>query len=154
MPATNTVTIALQTFTESGTGTDKNFIIVKKNADGSVSEVLRQNGQAENWVPQYDWYSAESSAITSPTSIELSPGEYLLEVNSPDNQGEYAVLLNAPESRWWSPFVEAQRVYALKQLLQRPWWHFLVAPVNLVPLLLIIGAVVLWWYRNRSQKQS
>ena len=149
---TTSVAVRLGVFADTDAQFDKNIIIVKKNRNGSVSEVKRLNAKDETWQDQYDWASNESYKAGDVYTVSFFPGDYFMEVNSPQNLGRYVLLINQPTTSIFSVFSEMSRTYQLKRFLKRPFGSFLFTPIYGVPLLAIILISLLFWLQKRKKR--
>lgn len=141
--------LEVQAFTPDNSQPDKNLLVVKKNRDGSVTELFRINARDEEWQLKVDPSTRDEYWRGGSYRGELEAGEYLVEVNSAENRGVYALRLSdsdEPVPRSW--FKEYQRVYELKQFLGQSLVSVFSSPLYYIPLiiLLVCGA---GWYGRR-----
>lgn len=127
------------------TAVDKNVMVVKKNIDGSVSEVARINAKDVAWDLVDDPLTRETFQGGASFNSELPAGDYLIEVNSPSNEGVYALMVGQPgRDSYFNPLTQMIHVYKLKRWLGHSSFSVLESPVYYVPTCVIILGLIFW----------
>lgn len=144
------VSVGLIIFEQDQAELNKNMIMVKKNRDGSVTEVMRLNAKETAWDAGRDSLAGEDYVESETTVIALEPGSYFVEVNSADNRGKYGLIFGEVKPTFLHPLREMKRVYQLKSFLGRSVGSVMLAPAYWPLYLLVISALIGLWYRKKQ----
>jgi hypothetical protein len=128
------------------------LIIVRQNdSDGGVSEISRLNQPTTEWVKM----SAPSLGMTFLESTrvekELPPGTYRIEVSTPDNNGEYMLVIGDEPTR--SGFFKAiGQIYTTQAHFRFTPFRMLFSSYIFYPVGIILvayGIYRTWKYRKK-----
>lgn len=92
--------------------TERVSLILVREIERGVEEVMRRTGKSETWVP-YEATGAKLSFIEHEPYIgELSPGVYRLEVSNPTNNGQYVLKVGFPDEEmgYWAKLSNASKL--------------------------------------------
>jgi len=132
--------------------TDLNAIIVKKQPDGSVLEVARMNALATSKEEWHDSIGNDTYQRGLSHTGPLMAGEYLLEVNSPTNEGKYVLKIGTNEQPFFKRIIsEVARIYPVKRFFEKPVWSVFESPLFYIPTLLFVLLSIAYYikrYRN------
>jgi len=130
------------------------LILVRQNdSDGGVTEVARRNQPVSEWSKVSDSMLGMSFLEGSWLEQEVKPGTYRFEVSTPDNKGDYMLIIgDEPERRGF--FSSFHDIY----ITQR---HFGYTPLHMLfssyvyyllgSILVAYGIYRTWQYRNKLQ---
>jgi len=134
--------------------TDLNAIIVKKQIDGSVAEVARMKaptGTREEW---HDLVGNDTYLRGPSYSGELTAGDYLLEINSPTNEGKYVLNIGTQEQSFFKRIInEVTRIYPVKRFFEKSVWAVFESPLFYIPSLLLLLFGVVYYVKRRRTAQ-
>ena len=128
------------------------LILVRQNdGDGGVTEVVRRNQPVSEWSKVKDSMLGMTFLEGSWLEQEIKPGTYRFEVSTPDNKGDYMMIIgDEPERRGF--FSSLRDIY----ITQR---HFGYTPLHLLfssyvyyllgTVLVSYGIYRTWQYRNK-----
>lgn len=135
---------------------DKSVMFVTQNIRGPVTEVARLNAQKYDWVTKRDALSREVYKEGPSYGTTLQPGNYLIEVSSPDNEGRYALIVRKDaDTHSFNLIHEYVRIAALKRFLGKPLFSVLLSPLYYVPVVFgIAGLFYMYWRRKKSASDS
>lgn len=128
------------------------LIIVKQNKDdGGVTEIVRLNQPLSEWSEVRDSTLGMTFLEGTTLSREVDPGTYRIEVSSPDNRGDY-MLIVGDESVRSGFFSTLSDVYTVQRHFGYTPLHMLFS--NYVYYLLGIVVVSYGIYRTRQYKNA
>ncbi|HEY0964719.1 MAG TPA: hypothetical protein VGE31_02905 [Candidatus Paceibacterota bacterium] len=128
------------------------LIVVRQNdTDGGVTEIARLNQSVEDWEkasePSLGMTFFESMTLEK----EVTPGTYRIEVSTPDNRGEY-MLVVGNESHSSNFFKALGQIYLTQKHFNYTPFHMLFSSYVLYPLgiiLVIVGMIYTWKLRRK-----
>ena len=122
---------------------DRSVIIVRQEKQG-VSEVTRLRAKEAAWEVFFEPWGANRYRQGETYRDTLESGTYLIEVSSPNNTGQYTLMVGEQWS--WRGYLTAVREeYQAKHFMGVSAFSLLLSPLLYLPLLLI-GMVVLCKY--------
>jgi len=131
-----------------------NVIIVRERERGGVDEVTRLSAANAQWKQIYEPFSAEYYRQGPSERVRLEPGDYRIEVSTPDNTEPYVLVVGEREELGGLGYVETVRQIAqVKEFFGKsPVW-VIESPIVYVPALIVVaiigvGAFIIWrrWY--------
>ncbi len=150
-----TASVLLPKNTEIGAGFDVGMLLVKKARRG-VSEVARTNGRGADWETLVVKSTGDSYHFGPVIEVVLDEGEYMLEVQTPDNRGKYVLVLGEgnplrrlsyPQSLSYIIEVKNFNEVGKHTLLLSPYFYL---PITLFSIKIVTFFV--FWYRQRRKK--
>jgi hypothetical protein len=126
-------------------------IMVRQNdADGGVSEVVRMNEPLTEWnevnIPSLGMTFLEGGLIEK----DIAPGTYRIEVSTPDNKGDY-MLVVGDEAQSSGFFKAIGQIYVTQRHFGYTPFHLLFSSYVYYPigiLLVLYGIYGTWQYRR------
>lgn len=140
-----------------GIETNRSGLIVRKREDGrGVEEVARLYPDESSWESYYEPFGGDSYRQGPTFSAEIPPGEYLVEVSTPVNEGKYVLVFGSIEDFSDLSFLELLgRIYEVKKFFDKPTIAVLQSPFYLVPtVVLLVVAFVAWRFIKRRRDNS
>lgn len=131
---------------------DKNVLLVGINKRGPVTKITRLDATSATWEDTKDAVSRDEYVRGPSYAGNLTAGNYLIEVSSPENIGRYALVVRQTEqTSSFDPLREYVRVYKLKMFLDKSVFSVFVSPIYYVPLLLfVVGTAYFYVVRRRK----
>lgn len=128
------------------------LIVVRQNEDdGGVTEVVRQSQPLEEWTEAKDSTLGMKFLEGTTLSREVEPGTYRIEVSSPDNKGDYMLVIGDEEVRTGF-FGTLADVYTVQRHFGYTPFHMLFS--NYIYYLLGIMLVSYGIYRTWQYKKT
>ena len=131
------------------------LIMVRQNEDdGGVSEVARINQPVSEWVAVSEPMLGMSFLEGSTIEKEVSPGTYRVEVSTPDNKGDYMLIVGDEPVRSGF-FTSFAHIYKTQRHFGFTPLHLLFSSYVYYPLgiiLVIYGIYRTWQYRNKLRR--
>lgn len=127
------------------------LILVKSNDNNrGVTEVGRLVGKETVWDTAYDGVLAMELARSETVHYELSPGTYRFEVSTPENIGQYMIVLGEDASAA-GYFATLREIRAIQQFFSVSGLRLLLSTHVLYPLgsMLLLALFGYLWYRRR-----
>lgn len=127
------------------------LILVRQNdADGGVTEVIRMNEPVSDWntikEPSLGMKFLEGGLIEK----EIAPGTYRIEVSTPDNKGDYMLIVgDEPESSGF--FKALAQIYTTQRHFGYTPFHMFFSSHVYYPigiLIVLYGIYCTWQYRR------
>ncbi len=130
--------------------TDVSVILVKEEKRG-VTEKGRTFVKEASWAELRNARLSETFKDGGVLTGTLTPGTYILEVSSPNNDGVYRLLWG--EGRLSSSyFAQVRALFAVKAFLGHTSLGVLFSPLIYLPLVLILSVIGFLYYRKRKQR--
>jgi hypothetical protein len=129
---------------------DVSIIIVKTERRG-VSEIGRSNPKTVSWERVRHRMYAESFKDGGSLEGTLTPGRYLLEVSSPNNDALYRLIWGT-DAISYGYLGNIRALIEVKAFLGHSRFGAILSPLVYVPLVLVLGVVGFFYYRKRKQK--
>jgi hypothetical protein len=126
---------------------DVSVILVESKKRG-VTEVGRTSPKDASWESKRSVLYAESFKEGGTLTTLLNPGQYILEVSAPNNDGKYR-LLWGDGSTERSYFGNVRALFEVKRFLQHSYMSVFLSPLIFIPALLILSSIGLFVYRKR-----
>lgn len=129
---------------------DVGGIIVTKRKDGFVDEVAKLNAETASWDSFYEPFGGDRYRQGPQFTETVEPGEYVVEVSTPRNEGKYVLVIGQLEDfSSVGLFGTMQRIYQVKQFYGKPPIAVLQSPFYYVPFSILLIVIFLLWYRYR-----
>lgn len=127
-------------------------VIIKIPEEGGrVTEVARLSAKEAVWNPQFEPFGGDSYRHGPSFEGEVEAGTYRIEVNTPDNEGKYVLVVGTREESTLGYFELLGRLIEVKRFFEKTPLHVIQSPFAYIPLgllFLIIGGVM--YYRKRK----
>lgn len=127
------------------------LILVRQNdADGGVTEVLRQNQSLNEWQTRKESSLGITFLENSTIEESISPGTYRLEVSTPDNRGAYMLILgDEPVSSGF--FASLAHIFSTQRHFGYSPFHVVLSSYVYYPIgIVMIAMGVFLTYRYRT----
>lgn len=126
-------------------------IIVKlPESGGRVTEVARLSDRDASWESWYEPFGGDFYRKGATYSNELEPGNYRIEVHTPDNLEKYVLVVGSKEDMTIGYFEMIRRLIAVKVFFDKSPFRIIESLFVYGPLLVVSFGVVLWQlYRRR-----
>lgn len=128
------------------------LIIVRQNdADGGVTEIVRQNQPLAEWTKRSDSVLGISFLESNTLEKDILPGTYRIEVSTPDNKGDYMLTIGDEPVRS-GYFATIGQIYSVQHHFGYTFLHMLLASYVYYPLgILIVLYGIYWTWRYRKE---
>lgn len=128
------------------------LITVRQNdADGGVSEIARLNQPAAEWAEVRDDSLGMTFLESEVLEKEVTPGTYRIEISTPDNRGDY-MLIVGDESQPSGFFKAIGQIYTTQRHFNYTPFHMLFSSYILYPVGIILVCVgIFYTWRNRRK---
>jgi hypothetical protein len=140
----------------TGTPVPFGLMFVRQNdADGGVTEVARANMPISEWQKVYEGGLGLSLLQGTTIRKEITPGTYRIEVSTPDNKGDY-MLVVGEEPAQRSYFKTLSDVAKVQHHFGYTPFHLILSTYYLYPLgiLGIVFTVAYYFKRRQYQKNK
>lgn len=129
---------------------DFTVIVIKQKSRG-VEEVVRLRPEEASWEAEYEPFGGDTYYAGGEFDEELEPGEYAIEVSTPDNAGKYTLAVGYEEDfSGVGYFGTLGRIYEVKRFFEKPGLAVLQSPFYYVPTVIILLMITgVWWWRRR-----
>lgn len=137
---------------EDGARTTISGIVLRVNPNGSVSEISRLRAREATWESHYAWWEGVFYRRGASYRGVLEPGSYKVELSAPDNLGTYAVRVGTKHHN--TLFGYGSHVSNLMDVLGflgRSHFLSVRSPLLFIPLLTLMAAGGLFWYRRAGR---
>jgi hypothetical protein len=129
------------------------LIVVRQNEDdGGVTEVVRLNQPLEEWGEVKDRTLGMTFLQGTTLSREVEPGTYRIEVSSPDNKGDYMLIVGDELVRTGF-FSTLADVYKVQRHFGYTPLHMLLSNYvyYLLGIILVLYGIYRTWHYNRNR---
>lgn len=125
-------------------------VLIVRQALRGVEEVARLKADLDSWSTWYDWITNDTYLRGPTFTGMLEPGSYLIEVQTPDNQGSYALQIGTGVPIETAGYFGTLRALpAIKRWHGKSPWRSVESPMVYIPLVgLVLIGVGVWWYRR------
>lgn len=126
------------------------LILIRQNDNnGGVTEMARLNQPAKEWKSVYSRGLAVAFVESRTIELSLSPGIYRTEVSTPENKGNYLLVIGGGESVSAGYFSMLGNVRETQAQFGYSIFHVFFSPYYYIPLILLVIIFGLYTLRRR-----
>ena len=126
------------------------IIVEMPEREGRVREVTRLYAKDAAWVSEFEPWGGDTYRIGPSYEATLEPGTYRLEVNTPNNEEPYVLVVGEREEMTIGYLELVGRIAGVKQFFGKSQLRIVESPFVYVPLLgLIILSGIVGYIRRR-----